>query len=180
MICVKKKKKTGQLSESIYFNSKKQTTKLSLQRYLPFESNKFPHPHLSRFFAPLGGQFWDALQSPLLTALIIAFKISIRVIWVILLKSVKTKKCQTAQDQLSKGLFQYGNILLGQKLPNAQSIVSSCIVVVKSSICAVVAIVPSHTLSEAYTAGSPCRLVDSVVVMMSITLEITINITLAF
>ena len=57
-------------------------------------------------------------------------------------------------------LLQYGNVLLGQELPDAQGIVSRGIVVVKQPQFVLPQLSYSHTLSKAKAAGSLCRLAD--------------------
>ena len=63
-VCIRGVKKERRLvSQTIYFNSKQQTTVHGLPfKVIPLESNALFQPSLPRFYVLLGGFFWDAPQ----------------------------------------------------------------------------------------------------------------------
>ena len=70
------------------------------------------------------------------------------------------KKVTQSKIRWTGRLLQYGDVLLGQELPDAQGIVSRGIVVVKQPQSVLPQLSYSHTLSKAKAAESLCRLAD--------------------
>ena len=121
----------------------------------------FCHPSLPRFCAPLEGFFWDAPQlrrySPLDGPH--AFKTGPLDDP---LELGKKKKVTQSKIRWIGRLFQYGDVLLGQELPDAQGVVIRCIVVVKQPRFILPQLLSSLLAhwAKQNAAGSLCKLAD--------------------
>ena len=144
--------------QTIYFNSKQQTTWFPLQsNVIPLKSDALFHPSLPHFSALLEGFFWDATQlhhySPL--GGLHAFKTGpLMIHW-----AWGKEKSNTEQDQVNREVVP---VRLCSSPPGTAGCAGRCeqghCRGEAAMICPATTLVSSRALSEANTTGSLCRL----------------------
>ena len=84
---------------------------------------------MPRLYALLDGFLWVPLSS-VVTALLMASTPS-KLVPLMIPLTLGKRKSHTEQGQVNREVVQYGDVLLGQELPDAHGVVIRCIVVVK-------------------------------------------------